>query len=70
MLKLVFLLQVLISINSQETLTEIIDKYCIERETLVIPETQRSIFNSLRAQLAIIDTYDQYLVYFKDKTKI
>ena len=70
MFKQAILVQILILINSQQTLLEINEKYCKEGETLVIPETQRSIFNSLKAQLALIDTYNQYVVYYKDKTKI
>ena len=70
MFKIGILVQIVILINSQQTLQEINEKYCKERESLVIPETQRSIFNSLKAQLALIDTYNQYVVYYKDKTKI
>jgi hypothetical protein len=70
MFKQAILVQILILINSQQTLLEINEKYCKEGESLVIPETQRSIFNSLKAQLALIDTYNQYLVYYKDSTKI
>jgi hypothetical protein len=70
MFKQAILVQILILINSQQTLLEINEKYCKEGESLVIPETQRSIFNSLKAQLALIDTYNQYVVYYKDKTKI
>ena len=69
MFKIGILVQIVILISSQQTLLEINEKYCKDGESLVIPETQRSIFNSLRAQLALIDTYNQYLVYFKDKTK-
>jgi hypothetical protein len=70
MFKIGIVVQILILVNSQQTLLEINEKYCKEGESLVIPETQRSIFNSLKAQLALIDTYNQYVVYYKDKTKI
>jgi hypothetical protein len=69
MFKVGILVQIVILISSQQTLLEINKKYCKDGESLVIPETQRSIFNSLRAKVTLIDSYNQFLLYFKNKTK-